>query len=555
MYVVVVLLLLVIIVHKTQGHFTYCLDDPYIHLALVNRLRHGLYGINAGEPASPSSSVLWPLLLLPFAGTALLPWVPLLLNTVCSAATAWLLGSFVDRYFAPGWRARVLGLLLLVATNIFGLTYTGLEHSLEVLLCVAGAFAVLHVLDGERVPWWMVAAVALLPSVRYEGVLVTLAVAVALWAARARRTALVLLPVSLVPAAVFSVFLHRLRLPWFPLSVLVKSSYKFQDQSSLPVRLARLLENVLITTLREPERAPQLLLVVVLCFLAWRGRRTRVRLLVLGGCAAAGAVQVLVGPVGWFFRYEIYCLAFTLLVAIAADTRMASIAGTRFDPEARHGLNARPPLPRGPLGTPLEGTPEMETGARPVPGMLLALVGALAMLYALPQVGIPVAALGIYQQQVQLGRFASRFYTGPVAVNDLGWVAYERQPSQYVLDLVGLGSYEAFQTREAHRTAAWLDAITREHGVGVVMIYPEWFRKGVPASWVPMAKLCAADAEPMLGAAHSRVMFYATPLADRPAVLAALLRFRAGLPKGSTLELQPADQMETCGASLERDQN
>ena len=506
------LVLLLAILRKTHGHFTYCLDDPYIHLALADRLRHGLYGINAGEAASPSSSILWPLLLVPFAGTRLMPWMPLLLNLGCSGGTAWLLGRFVDRTFAAGWRARLLAVLLLVATNVFGLVFTGLEHPLEVLLCVAGAFAVLAVLEAERVPWGCVLAAAVLPSVRYEGLLITFAVAVALWASRQRLAAGLLLPVSLVPVAGFSVFLHRLGLPWFPLSVLVKSSYKFADQSSLPVRVARLLVNTLTETLENPERAPQLLLVLVLGYFAWRGRGA-VRLVLAAG-AAAGAVQVVVGPVGWFFRYEVYCLAFSLVVAIAAEARFAE------------GLKRAV-----------------------VPGTLLVLVGALAMFYARPQLGVPQAALGIYEEQTQLGRFAAEFYTGPVAVNDLGWVAFDRGPRQYVLDLVGLGSYESFKTKERDRTPEWLEAITREHGVGVAMLYPEWFAKGVPATWVPVAKLCAADVDPVLGAAGKRVMFYATPVADRAAVRQALARFGATLPGGSSLELNPIDSADGCRSS------
>ncbi len=541
-YVSMALVLLLIILRKTHGHFTYCLDDPYIHLALADRMRHGLYGINAGEPASPSSSILWPLLLVPFAGTVLMPWMPLLLNLVFSTGTAWLLGHFVDRYFLPGWRARLFAVLLLPATNIFGLTYTGLEHPLQVMLCVAGAFAVLHVLDGESVPTWTVVAAVILPSVRYEGMLITIAVAVALWASRSRRMAVLLVPVSLLPAAVFSLFLHRLRLPWFPLSVLVKSRYKFQDHSSLPVRAVRLVLNTLTTTLQDPERAPQLLLVVVLGYFAWRSRRTRSVCLALTGCAAVGMAQVLLGPVGWFFRYEIYCLAFTLLVAIAADARLPAI-GAPTDSDL--GSRSRPDLH---LTSPYLSA-ETLAGTTAVPGLLLVLVGALAMFYARPQLGVPQAALGIYQQQVQLGRFASQFELGPVAVNDLGWVAFDRKPGQYVLDLVGLGSYEAFQTKEAQRTPDWLDRITREHGIGVVMMYTDWFPKGVPAGWQRLARLCSADVDPALGAADTRVMFYGTHAADTPRLLQELSRFGSSLPKGSVLQLNPPDSSETCAAA------
>ena len=529
------LLLLLIILHRTHGHFSYCLDDPYIHLALAERLRHGLYGINAGEPASPSSSILWPLLFVPFAGTALMPWMPLLLNTVFGAATAWLLGRFVERVFAPGWRAVGLGLLLVIGLNLLGIAYTGMEHPLQVLLCVASAFAALAVLDGDPIPRWSIAAALLLPSVRYEGVLITFVVAVALWSINRRRLALALLPVSLVPAALFSLYLHSQRLPWFPLSVLVKSSYKFQDHSSLPVRVIRLIVETLLATLRDPERAPEFLIVIALAWLAWRSRRTPGACLVLAATAAAGTVQVFLGPVGWFYRYEIYCLAFTLLIAIAADMRLS--------PSGLH-----PGIPPSLDLTAPAASSHVLTRAHTVPGMLLVTVGALAMFYARPQLGISQAALGIWQEQAQLGRFASQFHTGPVALNDLGWVSFLRRPDQYTLDLVGLGSYEAFKIKERDRTPTWLDNITREHSVGLVMVYPEWFPKGIPASWTPVAKLCANDVDPSLSATAPRVMFYATPIADRERLLAELQQFRPTLPPGSVLQLNPPDSTDKCSA-------
>ncbi len=526
------LALLLLILRRTQGHFSYCLDDPYIHMALAERLRHGLYGINAGEPASPSSSIVWPLLLVPFAGTALMPWVPLVLNVMCGGATAWLLGRFVERYFKPGWRSVLLGLLLTVGLNLPGLVYTGLEHSLEVLLCVLAAFAALAVLDGERVPGWAVVAAAVLPSVRYEGVLVTFAVAVVLWAARRRGAAVALVPASLVPAAVFGGYLHHLGLPVFPLSVLVKSSYKFHDHSSLPVRIVRLVTDTLVATLKEPERMPQFLLVVLLGWLIWRTRRTSTACTVLVGAALAGTVQVFLGPVGWFYRYEIYCLAFTLPVAIAAFARLQAMGATT-------GADA------GIRGVRVPGA------HRAVPRLLLVATGALAVLYARAQIGVPKVAAGIWQEQAQLGRFASQFETGPVALNDLGWVSFLRTPGQYTLDLVGLGSYEAFGAGE--RSSEWLGAITHRHGVGLVMIYPEWFGKTVPGDWTPLAKLCARDVDPKLSASASRVVFYATPLGDQARLLDELGRFGAALPAGSVLELRPANLSQQCSTGPQHD--
>src|SRR5262245_36010800 len=76
------------ILAATNGHFTYTLDDPYIHLALAEHLaRSGHYGLNIEEYASPSSSILWPLLLVPFFATGFAVYGPLILNLAFAFAT------------------------------------------------------------------------------------------------------------------------------------------------------------------------------------------------------------------------------------------------------------------------------------------------------------------------------------------------------------------------------------------------------------------------------------------------------------------------------------
>ena len=45
-------ILLATILWMTRGHFSYSLDDAYIHLALAQQIVHGHYGINASESSS-----------------------------------------------------------------------------------------------------------------------------------------------------------------------------------------------------------------------------------------------------------------------------------------------------------------------------------------------------------------------------------------------------------------------------------------------------------------------------------------------------------------------
>ncbi|GAA3769803.1 hypothetical protein [Terriglobus aquaticus] len=544
LYLGLAAVLLALILVRTHGHFSYCLDDPYIHLALAERLRHGLYGLNTGEPASPSSSILWPLLFVPFASTAIMPWLPLILNLACGTATAWLLGVLAneipsrhrDTAGAP-WRTNLLAVLFVLAFNLFGLAFTGLEHSLQVLLCIACAVGVVRAMRGDRVPEWVLVAAILLPSVRYEGLLITVALAIALVGARAwRRAVAIVLASAIIPAA-FSVFLHHLGLPWFPLSVLVKSSYKLADTSSPLHRVAHLLLQIPKYGLFDSERLPQIVITVALAALVWKHRRTRSLLFGLTAATFVSAVQVVLGPSGWFFRYEIYALAFTVPILLAAT----ALPGTAHRTESDLGTRSRPSLE---VTSPaLQARAPQSANVRT--HALLA-VAVLAAIYLRPLVNVPRAALGIYEQQFQLGRLFGEMYHTPVAVNDLGWVSYRRTPDQYTLDLYGLGSYEAFRTKEKDRNAAWLDAITREHHVGLVAIYPEWFTHGIPANWAAVAKLCAPDVDTNLGPVSKRFMVYQTSEADPVSVSTAIEQWRATVPPHVTVQLHPTNNSETC---------
>ncbi len=526
-YLATVAFLSLAIVGMTGGHFVYTLDDPYIHLALAERIRTWLYGINAGEFASPSSSIVWPLVFVPFAHRAWLQYLPLFLNALCGVATVFLLALCIRRSFgirgvATDRRARLLVVLLTFALNLPGLTLTGMEHVLQVLLSVCCAYAVLCIMDNVEPPGWTLLAAMVLPSVRYEGFLLTAAVALALSATKRRRDALLLVGCSAMVPLGFSLFLRHLGLPALPLSVLLKSSAQVHAGTSMAARVTGTMLRVALATLRDPERAPELILSVVLGYLARRSRTKRTLFFCALGGFCAATLQTIAGPNGWFFRYEIYALAFTLLLAIALDARTPESV-----PEEQPADS----------GAPFRRRPS---------GLLLVAVAGLAAVYMQPLLATPAAALGIYEQQFQVARLTHDFYKGRVAVNDLGLVSFNRAPTQYVLDLYGLGSLESARVSPLDKTPAWLDHVTREHQIGLVAVYPEWFKQGVPNTWVPLGKLCSPHAP--VSAVYSRVIIYATAIdaGNVRRVNEALQKLTGALPPVTTVELHPENSLNTC---------
>ena len=133
----IVALLLLAILKLNHGAFTYSLDDPYIHLALSDQIRHGNYGINAGHHAAPSSSILFPFLLTAASGTPLHPYLPLLFNLFALFLTIEIIRRLLSHLNLAQDRAGTAlvsaGVILTIFfLNVIGIAFTGLEHSLHV---------------------------------------------------------------------------------------------------------------------------------------------------------------------------------------------------------------------------------------------------------------------------------------------------------------------------------------------------------------------------------------------------------------------------------------
>lgn len=496
-YLLGVAALLLLVLGRTHGTFVYALDDPYIHLALAEQLAQGHYGINPGEAASPSSSLLWPFLLIPLAGTRVHRFLPLVLNLVFGSAAAWLVGVCVMQWsmlrpidgllgsrHLPRTKRVIVALLLLLVGNLFTLSFVGMEHCLQVLLAGLCAFGITEVLSHRPVPMVALAAAAMLPSVRYEGVGLTVALAFALFGQRRRLgPSLVLLGTSVAPLLLFSVYLHSRGLPLLPNSVMVKSMVALKPHGPL-VRFVSIAGGNLLRGLSDLEYWPVDLAAVLLLHLWWHERDGE-RRWALAGAALAVVLQAVIGRNGWFTRYEVYAIFFATLVLVRL-------------------LAERPPFLFGYFATGL-------------------------IFYAAPYIRstqrVPAAAADVYHQQYQMHRFVTEFFRGNFAVNDIGYVSFARQPGESVIDLVGLATTES--ATEKDKSAAWLVSMVTRHGADLAMIYPDWFKE-LPRSWTPLGTLCLPN-DPEIAAGRC-VVFYSTHTERTPQLRAETAAFAATLP-------------------------
>ncbi len=478
------------------GLFEYPLDDVYIHLAIAEQIARGTYGVNAGEVTSAASSMLYPLLLASTEGP-LQRYLPVLWNMLGVVAAGFLWGLLLREAGLARGAPRRTGVILAVVgpigLNMGGVAFTGMEHALHGAVTLALLVGLARFVRDGRTGVLLCAGVLLGPMLRYEGLgPALLAVAVVLMHGR-RAAAAGLLAAAVLPLAGFTAFLVSSGLAPVPNSVMAKLGGSTGDLS-LPARLGgRLADN-----LAESAGLALAVLMLMAAGLSLHPairRDTLARWLAPVG-AAAGAGHLVFGKIGWMDRYEHYALVF--------------VAGA--------------------LAVSLARLPEAGQLRRTGQGVLLLVLGALGIFYQ-QNLGArgQWAPQAHHLQTEQMARFAKDFHDAPVAVNDLGRVAW-RNP-HYVLDLWGLASPIALERRLTDPRPGWADDIAAAHGVTLAMVYDDWVGTAIGADWVRLGALTLDAPAGYLGGLE--VAFWATDPAAAPDLRDKLRAFVPTLPHGA----------------------
>lgn len=472
------------------GLFEYPLDDVYIHLAMASGIARGDYGVNPGEPVAASSSILYPFLLSPIAGTAAQRLLPLVWNLGALAASGWLWGRIVQVGAARAGIGPAGAALLaaggVLALDLHGLAFTGMENGLQVTATLATVLGLYRYLDERRIAPWLVVALIAGPLIRYEGLALSLGGAALVWQGGRPGAAAALAAAILAPVLLFSAWLMWMGLGPLPGSVVAKAAL-IGPGAGWPLR-------IVINLALNIRQWPGVLVAALSGLALVVAGRQRGRMAGLPALAGlAGLAHLALGQFGWMDRYEIYVLA------LLAAALLLSAAGR----PARIGLI----------------------------GMLAAcLVFYQARLFT-RYVWNPEA---IHLQQAQSARFVHDRLKAPVAVNDLGLMAWGAPA--YVFDLWGLGSPEALRARLAGAGPGWAGPLLAARGVRVAILYEKWFGDALGPGWQPVADLTETLRRGRLG--DWRVTFYAFGPEAAAELRTKLLDFAPTLPDGAALTLR-----------------
>jgi hypothetical protein len=499
-------LLVALCLIATGGHPTYLLDDAWIHLQFSEQIAAGHFGLVPGEKASPSSSILYPLLLLPLAGTMLHQWLPALWNLAALILVLLLWQRLLRRFVLTNdTLAGGFALVATVLTSTLFLALSGMEHTLQIAATLAVAVGLLELLVEGRARWWLLAGLIAGPLLRLENFSITLPAVVCLFCNGHWRIALAALAGSIGGVLAHGLLSLAQDLPFIGAPVLLKGW--LDDLAQTPLASLRLQAEILARSLRTGRPDTGALVVTALLGVGavWHWRRgDRVSSWLAIIAIASLVAQFLVGGFR-AGRYEIYSQCFGL-AALAYVARLPLQQAVRA------------------LGTALS---------------IVAIAGLLAALFPANVVWTataPWAAQDIWRQHWQMRRFLIEQVKAPAAVNDVGLTAY-RNPYP-VLDLAGLGSEEIRRARtEGRADRAFYAAILQRRGIEAVLIYDTWFAESLPAGLERVAEFHLGRAPAIAGSPV--VTLYATSPQAAVRLRQAASAFAPTMPRGSVLLVVP----------------
>lgn len=552
---------------QSEGHFTYVLDDPYIHMSIARNLaEHGVWGVTQYAWSSASSSPLWTALLgalVQIEGDSV--FLPLALCVLFSISTAVLLYVRFLKASFPAIVAAGAAFAVFAAGPLHVLPFTGMEHCLQVLLDLVFGFWILDNLGRRSSAKDCAMALVLtmlVCSIRYEGAfLVVVPFFLSLWR-RDWKLAASLAAGPILAIGGFAAYSHLMGMPLIPNSIAIKGHMPAFG----PLRYIQDLAMMAFSALHfSTGTHADLFAMTLLSVLAMRLKalRTETSTLQIWMWTVVVACVLHAGfaSFGWFFRYEAYLvvsmttvmfLAVREVVRAHVDREDAPVSvvmwlggiacvtivqgimnriGWAYRVESNLILSTNV-LALALLGVMIFGPRTKGRLIRSATALLVTSAILISIwdraVYAYAVVGL--GARDIYLQQSQMGRFVHKYYqNGRLAANDIGAVTYFSDV--HLLDVWGLANDEVRRLRVARKyNTRELGRILGSFSPDLVIIYPEWYagRTRLPDTYIPVARWIVPQT---ISSAFPDVVFFA-PNAVKALLLRRQLReFQTTLPR------------------------
>ena len=495
-----------------HGIFTYVLDDPYIHMAMAkNLILHGVWGVDKYGFTSSSSSPLWIIVLsLAYFLFGINLFIPFILNVIFATIFIFIAYSIFRYYKLQPVYNLIFLLFLIFFTPIPALTFTGMEHLLQIVFIVSFAFISTHMLFEDKSSnlnyITLLILAALVVAVRYEDLIMVLIIAAIFFIKREYWKSLSILSASMIP--IFAYGLYSTLNGWFflPNSLITKTIFVEAKTQLISLNGIVLLVNNFLNIQNLFIFIPLILAVGLLVFrfrekkILWNAPNILLTLFI-----GTATLHMIAARTGWFYRYEAYLIALGILtIAIGINEYLPSVS--KWDKKL-------------------------------ISKNLTLILIIFVLFVSLAGRGycsfneVPTATHNIYDQQYQMGLFIQKYYKGDaVSLNDVGAVNYVTDIKS--VDLLGLSGLNVSKAiLKENYTIKDIDNITRQNHVKVIIVYEDLYRKyltgGIPSDWIKVGQWKITN---RITCFMDTVSFYAIDPQDAKNLTKNLKEFSSQLP-------------------------
>lgn len=484
-----------------NGMFSYPLDDSYIHMAIARNIaEHGVWGITKFAFTPASSSIVYSLVLsLFFLMFGVNIWIPLIIN--------WVLAGCI-LYFITNWSLHYLNrvgsfifsILFIFLVPLPTIVMTGMEHILQVLMCLIFIYITFRKFKGEKIKNWIYFFTAVLAvGTRYESIFLVGITALA-WLIVQKNTILfflltvgILLPVCLFGA--YSIFHGGF---FLPNSILLKgpdashSMFQFIEAA-----MKKIYDTGLIYALLS---IPCIYLLLIPMEKSKSLSQYPVHLLfIIIACTCLA--HFFLARFGKPYRYGAYLIAMELMLMPVIWKQISSY------------LKQLPLL-----------------GCIALTGFIL--FSSLPILFRIGATfNNNISMKNIRDQQVAMALFLHKYFPNTtVALNDIGAVAFYND-NIHIFDIVGLANTNILKYYRKSDTS-FLKEYTESDHVKMAFVYPDWigwlgYKK--PANWELLGNWYLTD---NYIAGNPNVGIFATNPAIRDTLMNALKEYSSKLQPG-----------------------
>jgi hypothetical protein len=466
---------LYLFIQHRQGHFTYCLDDAYIHMAMAKTmLQNGVYGVTPYAFGSASSSIIWQFLLIFFyAIFGINEWIPLVINTGLAVMSIYLLYRFNWQRWP---KAHIQPFIFLIGMALLSSypkqIFDGMEHMLQIVFSMLYVFVATQYLTRPKSsgPNFLLSGLLLLTPllciIRYENLFIVGVIVLFLLGKREIGKAALLLLLAILPLFIFGWFLTAHGDHILPNSVLLKGN--LPEFTNLRAMIKYFSGYFAYRKLLQQDYLI-VLIIGVLVTLVYRLRQKKT-----------------------LWEPDIL-MAIIFLVITPLQAQFGSITG-RYSAYLVHlGLWVTLPLAFEFTTTTWKSLKTAIT-MRKIPEIARALVLFVLLLFVslpvLDRAGffigmIPRATKNIYEQQYQMGLFVKKhFNQASIALNDLGAVAFLSESR--ILDLFGLSDATIYQLKkEGQYNKKTITQLALDYRSEIAIVYDTNFSFNGMISTVP----------------------------------------------------------------------